>query len=76
MVSESVLSRNLFQKSSQESAFFQLFETKEIDSWDLGVEEKKQFIVFLSDVKGGKKYHFLKKRSESVDIKMEEKKLL
>ena len=37
------------------------------------MEEKKQFIVFLSDVKGGKKYHFLKKRSESVDVKMERK---
>ena len=76
MISKSILSRNLFQKSSQESPFFQLFETKEIDSWDLGVEEKKQFIVFLSDVKGAKNIISSKKRSESVDVKMEEKMLL
>ena len=64
-----ILSRNLFQKSSQESPFFQLFETKEIDSWDLGVEEKKQFIVFLSDVKGAKNIISSKKEASLLTSK-------
>ena len=69
MISKSILSRNLFQKSSQESPFFQLFETKEIDSWDLGVEEKKQFIVFLSDVKGAKNIISSKKEASLLTSK-------
>ena len=76
MISKSILSRNLFQKSSQESPFFQLFETKEIDSWDLGVEEKKQFIVFLSDVKGAKNIISSKKEASLLTSKWKKRCLL